>query len=95
MQRLEQIASSFRVSKRLLSIPTTVGPRLLECCVLASVPLSAEQQRQAQAAIEDGLRHLSEDVRAAAAAALHAFARAYMTGARHATHGPGYGMALY
>lgn len=70
---------------RLLSFdvqfPLLMGARLLECCVLAGVPLSAEQERQAQATIEDGLRHASEDVRAAAAAALHAFSRAYMTGA--------------
>jgi hypothetical protein len=55
--------------------------RLLECCVLAGVPLS---EQQAQAAIDDNLRHSSDDVRAAAAAALHASARAYMTGARRA-----------
>jgi hypothetical protein len=53
----------------------------MECTVLAGVPLSPEQARALHAAIDDNLQHPAEAIRAAAAAALHAFARAHLAGA--------------
>jgi hypothetical protein len=54
--------------------------RLLECTALSRVPLDGSQRSQLLGIIEDNLCHPSPVIQSAAAAALHAFSRAYLTG---------------
>eukprot|EP00884_Botryococcus_braunii_P022550 jgi/Botrbrau1/897/Bobra.0167s0018.1 len=51
--------------------------RLIECCSKAELPLSLQQQHKSSEAINENLRHPNAEIRAAAAAALRAFASAY------------------
>ncbi|KAK9814241.1 hypothetical protein WJX72_002759 [[Myrmecia] bisecta] len=53
--------------------------RLMECTALLALPLTPQQHIKLHDSIDENLRHPSASIQKAAAAALHAFSRSYLT----------------